>query len=293
MPIAITAFTAETLKSNNIQSASDLQHFVPTLATLSSTRDEQAFFIRGQGPNGGVTGAPGVVTYFAEAPFSGGGPGLYYDLANVQVLEGPQGTLFGRNTTGGAVLFEPKKPVNDFEGYAQVTLGNYNRHDIEFALNIPIVDDKLLVRVAGNRAERDGFTKDVTTGQDLDNNATSWAGRLSVIFRPTDDFENYTVYDSFYSDTNGTGIVVNAVNPDPATSVTQTFGLAAANSALAAPTGSRAEGSTDGERQQSRADRQDIHLRHYGHRAMGRNRRSKGSRISPPIARYQEPHPLG
>src|SRR6266404_5868419 len=79
VPIAITAFTAETLKTNNIQSASDLQHFVPTLTTLSSTRDEQAFFIRGQGPNGGVTGAPGVVTYFAEAPFSGGGPGLYYD----------------------------------------------------------------------------------------------------------------------------------------------------------------------------------------------------------------------
>src|SRR2546430_1882387 len=60
VPIAITAFTAEALKNDNIQTASDLQHFVPALTTLSSTRDEEAFYIRGQGPNGSFTGTPGV-----------------------------------------------------------------------------------------------------------------------------------------------------------------------------------------------------------------------------------------
>jgi iron complex outermembrane receptor protein len=232
VPIAITAFTAQALKNANIETASDLQHLVPALVTSQESRDEQAFFIRGQGPNGGFTGSPGVITYFAEAPFSGGGPGVYYDLANVQVLEGPQGTLFGRNTTGGAILFEPKKPTNDFEGYAQVSLGDYSRHDVEVALNVPIVGDKLVVRVAGNEAQRDGFTKDVTTGQELDNR-DYWAGRVSVIFRPADNFENYTVYDSLYSHTNGTGIVLDLVNPNPATSTVQTFGLAAAEAALA------------------------------------------------------------
>ena len=98
VPIAITAFAPKDLEEKHIESASDLQHYVPALATSQETRDEQVFYLRGQGPNGGQGGSPGVVTYFAEVPFNGSGPGIYFDLDNLQVLRGPQGTLFGRNT---------------------------------------------------------------------------------------------------------------------------------------------------------------------------------------------------
>jgi len=211
VPVAITAFTPKALEDNHIESASDLQHFVPSLLSSQETRDEQVFYLRGQGPNGGQGGAPGVVTYFAEVPFYASGPGFYYDLDNLQVLRGPQGTLFGRNTTGGAVLFEPKRPTNDFEGYAEVAVGNYGLHEEQGAINVPIIDDVLLVRGAFDIDQRDGFTHDYTTGKDLDDR-DYWSFRLGVTWRPTDDFENYIVYDSLYSHTNGTGIVLQAIN---------------------------------------------------------------------------------
>src|ERR1700761_6461648 len=211
VPVAITAFTPALLEEKHIESASDLAHHVPGLASSQETRDEQVFYLRGQGPNGGQGGAPGVVTYFSEVPFYASGPGIYFDLDNLQVLRGPQGTLFGRNTTGGAVLFEPKHPTNNFEGYVQLTLGDYNRQGVEAAVNIPIIADTLLVRVAGSRETRDGYTKDIGTNQDLDNR-DYWAGRIGVTWRPTDDFENYLVYDTLYNHTNGTGLKLQNVN---------------------------------------------------------------------------------
>src|SRR5579871_5289954 len=86
VPVAITAFTPKAIEENHIESASDLQHFVPSLLSSQETRDEQVFYLRGQGPNGGQGGAPGVVTYFSEVPFYASGPGIYYDLDNLQVL---------------------------------------------------------------------------------------------------------------------------------------------------------------------------------------------------------------
>ena len=196
VPVAITAFTPKAIEENHIESASDLAHFVPALASSQETRDEQVFYLRGQGPNGGQGGAPGVVTYFAEVPFSGSGPGIYFDLDNLQVLRGPQGTLFGRNTTGGAVLFEPKKPTNNFEGYLSAQFGDYNLHGEEGAINIPIIDDKLLVRAAFNIDQRDGFTHDYTTGKDLDNRdywAFRWVlpGARQTISRITSSMTRY------------------------------------------------------------------------------------------------------
>ena len=222
VPVAITAFSPAALQESHIESASDLAHHVPALVSSQETRDEQVFYLRGQGPNGGQGGAPGVVTYFAEVPFYASGPGIYFDLDNLQVLRGPQGTLFGRNTTGGAVLFEPKRPTNNFEGYVQASFGDYNLHAEEGAINIPIVDDKLLVRAAFNIDQRDGFTHDYTSGKDLDNR-DYWAFRLGVTWRPTDDFENYIVYDSLYSHTNGTGVTLQAINSDPTTGFNQVF----------------------------------------------------------------------
>ena len=216
VPIAISAFSGAELGEKSIETAFDLQRFVPSLQdSYLTNRDADQLSIRS---------IPGVIAYFAEAPVvsavsaagggptSAAGPALYYDLSDVEVLKGPQGTLFGGTTTGGAVLFQPKKPTENFEGYAQITLGNYNDHEFEGAVNAPIVPGKLLVRIAGQTQQRDGYTHDVIHDKDLDNR-DYYAARIGVTFLPSDNFENYFVYSSFFSDNNGTGEEITAVNP--------------------------------------------------------------------------------
>jgi iron complex outermembrane recepter protein len=129
----------------------------------------------------------------------------------VQVLNGPQGTLFGRNTTGGAVLLVPQKPTNDFEGYAQVKFGNYDNKQLEGAINLPIVDDKVLLRVAGAYQDRDGYTYDVIWDKDRDN-AHWYSGRIGLTLKPFEGFENYTMAYGANSKNNGTGTVSTGFN---------------------------------------------------------------------------------
>jgi iron complex outermembrane recepter protein len=236
VPISITAFTAADLIQKNITSAQDLTVYVPSLIMNNNAGFGRGYSLRGQTASLGA--GPAVVAYFAEVPlvngqtgsgtFQGGtGPGLFYDMANVQVLNGPQGTLFGRNTTGGAVLFTPQKPTNDFEGYGQVTVGSYNWREFEGAVNVPIVDDKVLLRLSGDVSMRDGYTKDVGKffpGKDYDNR-DFWAFRASLVLRPTDDFENYTIFSSLYRDENGPGSSITAI--DPKGEFAQAYGAAA------------------------------------------------------------------
>jgi len=216
VPIAITHFSAEDLKSDAVETVVDLQRFVPSLTALNATnRDSNQLSIRG---------IPGVVAYFAEAPVvsalsaassgsgSGIGPGLYYDLQDVEVLKGPQSTLFGGTTTGGAILFSPKKPTSDYEGYGQVTFGDYADKEVEAAVNVPIVAEKLMVRIAGQTQQRDGFTLNIINHKDLDNR-DYYAARIGVSLEPSDDVDNYLVYSSFYNDSNGSGEKLTAVRP--------------------------------------------------------------------------------
>jgi iron complex outermembrane receptor protein len=222
VPISITALSGDDIRQHNVVELEGLQHFVPSLSvSTSTTRDAINVYIRGVGPT--TSADPAVVTYFADVPLpqpanseaagsSGAQPGLFFDLENVQVLKGPQGTLFGKNTTGGALLLAPHRPTNNFEGYGQVTLGDYNRHDFEGVVNVPIVADKVLLRVGGQVARTDGFTKNLTSGKDLDNVAyENFRGSLTL--RPTDDIENQTTYYWLHSNNNGTGEQLIELNP--------------------------------------------------------------------------------
>ena len=217
VPIAVSVMNNEQLQQRSITNIESLGSAIPSLTSYQESRDEEGIIMRGQSGTGvSAQGQePAITTYFAQVPFPTGdgvGVGRYFDLDNIQVLKGPQGTLFGRNSTGGAILFEPKKPTNNFEGYAQVQLGNYNDHEFEGALNIPIVQDKLLLRIAGTFAERDGFTYNAATRQDFDNR-DYWAGRAGITFRPIDSIENYLVVDSLYSHNNGTSQIIRALSP--------------------------------------------------------------------------------
>jgi iron complex outermembrane recepter protein len=223
VPVAVTALTSEDLRAKSIQTAQDLQNYIPSLNVSSSvTRDDYTFSLRGMGPTGGSGpgavlggGGTGVVAYFAEVPTTAAGPGLFYDLENVQVAEGPQGTLFGKNTTGGVVLFVPRKPVNDLQGSIEVGGGNYNLKTATVVANTPLVGDKLLVRLAGQVLDRDGFTVDrgpLFPGKDYDNR-DYWALRLSVLWRPVEGFENYAIFSAFHSNEHGDGFILTAVDP--------------------------------------------------------------------------------
>jgi len=218
VPIAVTAFTDEALEQKGVTDRTSLADNTPSLFTINGgyPREFAYFALRGQGPAFGST--PGVVNYFAEVPNSvnvDGRVGTYFDLANIQVLAGPQGTLFGKNATGGNILFEPVKPQDRFEGYVRVQLGNYDDRRIEGALNTPIVPGRVLLRIAGEVGRRDGYTKDVGpffAGKDYDNLAYE-SFRFGLTLRPTDNVELYTMLRYYHSDNNGGGTVLGAYNP--------------------------------------------------------------------------------
>lgn len=216
VPIAITAFSQDNLREKGVNNGTDLQNYTPSLSVVGDVaRNQESYTIRGMGGSAGQgTGSgPGVVGYFAEVPTSVSGPGNFYDLASLQVLKGPQGTLFGRNTTGGAVLLEPVRPkMGVVEGYADLTLGNYDRRSGQAALNIPLVDDVLAIRVAGQFDKRDGYVRDAVTGFDY-LNRNNYSLRFGLQFNPTDAIRSYTAVTYADVKEHGGGSILLAVNP--------------------------------------------------------------------------------
>jgi iron complex outermembrane recepter protein len=223
VPASITAYSAEDVKTHNITDQLSLANSTPSMASISSGQPPETggFAIRGQGPAFGAT--PGTIGYFSDVPNGlltfDGRPGTYYDLASVQILKGPQGTLFGKNATGGNVLFEPQRPTDQFGGYVQVQAGDYNDHEFEGALNLPIFEDKVMFRVSGAYARRDGYTRDVGPlypGKEYDNLGYE-SFRAELLLRPVDALENYTIYRYYHSSDNGPGTSLIAFNPNAGT----------------------------------------------------------------------------
>jgi iron complex outermembrane recepter protein len=141
-------------------------------------------------------------------------------LQSMQVLEGAQGTLFGRNTTGGAILLSPAKPTDKLEGHIQVGVGNYNLAETEGVLNIP-VNDKVRLRLVGATRDRDGFTHDVVWNKDRDDQ--HWrTGRIGLWLEPFDGVTNYTMGYYTQSHSNGSGTIGMAVNDAHLTGLAET-----------------------------------------------------------------------
>jgi len=217
VPISITAVSGEALTQSGISDALGFQSRIPSLslANQGTTRNELGFAIRGQRTQESqLLTDPPVGTYFAEVvqARSVGFANALYDLQSVQVLKGVQGTLFGRNMTGGAVLIEPNRPADILEGEIRGQIGNYKMRDLYGMINIPVTQGVAL-RVAGKTRERKGFTTDVLTGRDYDDqNYDSF--RASLKLNPTDWIESNTIFDYIRTREHGTALIGTAADPN-------------------------------------------------------------------------------
>jgi iron complex outermembrane recepter protein len=212
VPISITVFNEEQIRNANIASARELSTYTPSLTTNSRFGDDYASFaIRGFTQEQRTTASVGV--YFADvvAPRNGGsssggdgaGPGSMFDLQNAQVLKGPQGTLFGRNTTGGAVLLVPRKPTQEFEGYVEGTYGNYDAKRLQAVVNLPL-SDTFRVRAGVDWQDRDGWQRNTSSvGPRRLADLKYVATRLSIVGDLTPNLENYTI--ASYSNSTPSG----------------------------------------------------------------------------------------
>ncbi|KJS06898.1 MAG: hypothetical protein VR73_09620 [Gammaproteobacteria bacterium BRH_c0] len=184
VPMSVTRIGGEALEIRNIASGTDLQKLVPTLSVgVSIVGAEQQYSLRGV--------RSGVITYFNEVPINSAAVDQQlWDLESVQALAGPQGTLFGRNSTGGAMLFYPKKPDDNLAGSLQIGAGSYGLKEVTGILNVP-VNDMLKLRLGAKNRERDGLVKNLS-GPDMQSEDRQ-AYKFSALFTPLDTVSNYSV----------------------------------------------------------------------------------------------------
>lgn len=191
-PISITAFSGDGLERRNITALADIGQITPNLvfnptAPISGSSATASVFIRGVGQNDyTLVTEPGVGIYVDGVYIarSVGGALDLLDVERIEVLRGPQGTLFGRNTIGGAISIISKKPHEELAGKALLTLGDDDLVDFNGKLNVPITDT-IMGSVGISSKKRDGYVKNVQTGKELgDDDAQS--GRAAIRWLPTD-----------------------------------------------------------------------------------------------------------
>jgi len=188
IPVTISAVSAQTLETNNIRNLEQLSDFVPGLNIRIQTPHRPTFVIRGLSSDEvSPTAQPRVSVYFNNIPTSRASMALteLYDIERVEVAKGPLGTLFGRGAQIGAINFISKKPADDFGGYLSAGLGNFAMKEVQGAVNIPIVKNKLTARASGIYSYQDGYVKNLSGGDNL-NGKNTFGGRLALAYQPVE-----------------------------------------------------------------------------------------------------------
>ena len=185
VPLSINVVDADLINNTSIERLDQLAEYVPGLYISELGSNRPSFAIRGLTSDEVSPGAqPRVSVYFNQVPINrADGASLeLYDMEQVEVLKGPQNTLFGRGAQIGAIHFISKKPVNELEGYLSAATGSFNKKEFKGAVNVPVINDKLFVRAAGIYNTRDGYVEN-TFGGTL-NGENTIAGRFSARFLP-------------------------------------------------------------------------------------------------------------
>jgi iron complex outermembrane receptor protein len=217
-PIAITALSAESLEERQIFRTDSLDQVVPNLqfsnnAPLAGNNASSAIFIRGIGQTDPTsTVDPGVGLYIDEVYMGTavGGTMEFRDIANVQVLRGPQGTLFGRNTIGGAILLTTTEPGDEFGGTVRVGAGSDSLGEFFGALDVPF-SDTLKSRVSFGLRKQDGYVERNFDGKDLGDTNT-WTTTAKLQWEPSEQFTATFNLDYTKADENGAPLVFGTIN---------------------------------------------------------------------------------
>jgi len=214
VPVAVTSVGAAELAENGISVITEIQRFSPntTLQTSRGTNSTLTAFIRGVGQQDPLWGyEPGVGIYIDDV-YMARPQGAVLDLLDVErieVLRGPQGTLYGKNTIGGAVKYVTKEMSGSGELDIQGTLGSYNQRDLKITGQIPLIDDKLFLGFGHAELNRDGygeFLESALSGQDTENyNKDLSASRLTLEYHLNDDLFMRLAWDKTVDDSNSKG----------------------------------------------------------------------------------------
>jgi len=217
VPLVVQNFTARQLVQQGIRSPMDLGRFVPGLVSVPvSNKSGVQFVVRGQSASDTTlqVGTPvGVYEDGVNIPHPGGFDGTFFDIANVQVLKGPQGTLYGRNTTGGALLITTRDAdYRGFHGFVGGEVGNDKDWKLEGAANLPIIPDMLAVRVAVQHWGRQGFGRSAVTGQYMGGDHDDTIVRGTIRFDPTPTISSVTKIEYSYLNRANAMTQARAVN---------------------------------------------------------------------------------
>ena len=204
-PVAVTVVSPAQIQQKQIVRLGDLTRTTPGFASLGGGTAGALvanFSIRGQSQANPGSGNDSPVGIYIDGVYQArpilGNSGVL-DLASAEVLRGPQGTLFGRNTTGGAINITTQAPKDNFEGYLRLGYGNYAHYNVEGAINIPL-SETVSTRFAGRYEQRDGFVQNLTTGQRENDIKGNYQARASLLWHPHDlpikllitgDYTNY------------------------------------------------------------------------------------------------------
>ncbi|HEY5236938.1 MAG TPA: TonB-dependent receptor, partial [Rhizomicrobium sp.] len=202
IPISITALSQEQLTATQTAGGPDLVKQVPNLTFSKTNFTGYNIEIRGIGTQAiSVTTDPAVAVAFNDIPFIRNHffEQEFYDVSQVEVLRGPQGTLYGRNATAGVVNLESAKPTDQFEAMASADIGNYQNRRLEAMINLPIVDDRLDLRIAGEWTKRKGYTFDESLNEAVDGR-NLWSTRVTLGWKPNEDVQTYLVWEHFSED---------------------------------------------------------------------------------------------
>jgi len=202
IPISITALSQEQLTATQTAGGPDLVKQVPNLTFTKTNFTGYSIQIRGIGTQAiSVTTDPAVAVALNDIPFIRNHffEQEFYDLGQAEVLRGPQGTLYGRNATAGVVNLVTAKPTDQFEAMASGELGNYNQRRFEGMINLPLVDDRLDVRVAGEWTKRQGYSFNALDNQRIDGRDL-WSGRVTLGWKPAENLQTYLVWEHFSED---------------------------------------------------------------------------------------------
>lgn len=198
VPIAVSAFSADTLKNQQITGGGDLLRAIPNVNSARGNFGGFNFQVRGIGTKTvGTTADGGIGVHQNDMPMIANslGDSDFLDVERVEVLRGPQGTLFGRNATGGVVNVITAKPVDRYEGSGTIDIGNYNSVKGVGYLNAPF-GDTVAARVAFGFLKRDGFATNTYLNQ-KDDDRNEYQGRVSLSWKPTDHFRNTFIYERY------------------------------------------------------------------------------------------------